>query len=215
MPATLAMPTSVPLPRSRIARRKVEGGRHADHVGLEGGAHNLEILEHLGVDADADAGIGDHHVGHAPGRRCRRGPPPPSRRRRARRQRRRWRPRPMQPWASAQVRSSASRRATSASRQPALARRQRLADAARRTGDEDELACVLMRRASRCGAAHAVRRWRAGPFSSTTCARLSYSMPSARSSAPPLAHPHRQVRGAPARRRERACRKRCRNSSTS
>ena len=44
------------------AEEGVEGGGHADHVGLVGGAHHLEVVEHLGVDAHADAGVGDDDV---------------------------------------------------------------------------------------------------------------------------------------------------------
>ena len=43
----------------------LEGGRHAQVVGLEGGAQHLQIGRIGGVDAHADAGIGDHHGGQA------------------------------------------------------------------------------------------------------------------------------------------------------
>ena len=53
---------------SALAHRLQEGleGRgHAEVVGLERGAQLFEIGELGAVDADADAGAGNHHVGHA------------------------------------------------------------------------------------------------------------------------------------------------------
>ena len=66
MAATLAMPTSVPVRRARMAVTK--GWKVAARPRLlvsKVRAHHLEVAEHRGVHADADAGVGDHHVGQA------------------------------------------------------------------------------------------------------------------------------------------------------
>jgi hypothetical protein len=49
----------------------MEGRHQADVVGREGLRHHVDVLALRRVDADADAGIGDHHVGQALAR-CRR-----------------------------------------------------------------------------------------------------------------------------------------------
>ncbi len=43
----------------------MEGGGQAEVVGGEGARHHVEVAAHGGVHADADAGVGDHHVGQA------------------------------------------------------------------------------------------------------------------------------------------------------
>ena len=66
MPATLAMPTSVPLPRWHMP--VTNGWKVAAMPRLlvsQRGAHHLQVVAPRGVDANADAGIGDHHVGQA------------------------------------------------------------------------------------------------------------------------------------------------------
>ena len=56
--------------RARAARthggqKRMEGGCGADVVEREHVAHHVQVLAHCRVHADADAGVGDHHIGQA------------------------------------------------------------------------------------------------------------------------------------------------------
>ena len=69
IPATLAMPTSVPCRASRIAA--TNGWNvctSAQNIGVEHGAERRQIIGDLGERAARHAGVRDHDVGHAEAR---------------------------------------------------------------------------------------------------------------------------------------------------
>jgi hypothetical protein len=69
MPATEAMPASVPRPRGAHRRDEgLEGGGESHHVGLQERPKDGDVLGVLGERADGDAGVGDDDVGDAEAR---------------------------------------------------------------------------------------------------------------------------------------------------